>query len=127
MAAKVYAPPASVEQPEWSEYEVDGQFSIEAMRERDARYITELAAWVKSRPRSSADAGTVVSYPVADGAAQYMIMRLRPLELIHLPLGDAYRCTAIFERGLTAQDIKAELAWRDRFAKLAAEQAGRKS
>jgi hypothetical protein len=110
MAAKVYAPPEGVEVPGWDEFMRDGKFSIEVMTERESRYLAELAAWLKTHGYAGELAGEVVRWGHADGCAQYMVMRLRPLMLIHLPLGDAYRKDAIFERGLTAADIREQVS-----------------
>lgn len=109
MGAKVYAPPESVKAPLFSEYERDGRFSMQAATERDQRYYDELRAWLKANGYTSPMAGKVVGWGHADGCAQYMVMGLRPLELIHLPLMDGYRKDAIFERGLTARDIRAHV------------------
>ena len=48
--------------------------------------------------------GEIIQQGVADGYAQYMVLSLRPLVLIHLPLGDAYQFQ--WDHRWTASDVK---------------------
>ncbi len=118
MSAKVYAPPESVPAPSMDDYYVNDRFSIEAMREADEGYLARLRAWLAEHGYRSPLAGGVVRWPFADGHAQYMVMSLRPLALIHLPLGDAWRMDVIFERGLTAADIRQQVERQRRLAEI---------
>ena len=52
-------------------------------------------------------AGKEVRFPVADGYARYMVLSLRPVELIHLDIEDGWNFQYV-ER-LTAADIKEKL------------------
>lgn len=49
--------------------------------------------------------GRVVKFPVADGYAEYMVVSMRPLVLMHLPIGYDFR----YIHRLTAEDIRSEL------------------
>lgn len=53
-------------------------------------FLARLIAWVKARNPGDAYAGTVVSWPYADGRAQYLVAAIKPVQLLHLPLGDAW-------------------------------------
>jgi len=39
--------------------------------------------------------GEIISFSVADGYAQYMVVSSRPLRLLHLPIGDAWEYIGI--------------------------------
>ena len=92
MSIKVYAPPAEMKAPEWNWKE-----------NREAKYLKDLKAWCKKNG-SGKDVGKEVQFPVADGAAVYVILSMKPCKLIHVPLGDAYNFPYI-ER-LTPVDIR---------------------
>jgi len=44
---------------------------------------------------------------MADGFAFYMVLSMRPLELMHIPLGDAYQFP--YANRLTAKDIESKI------------------
>jgi hypothetical protein len=50
--------------------------------------------------------GTVLSFPVADGKAMYLVQKTRPLTLQHIPFGDAWEIPAAHLRGLNMDDVK---------------------
>ena len=57
----------------------------------DNAYIEKLSEWCKKRNPNDPDyIGEVISFPVADGRALYMVAALKPLQLIHVEVGDAY-------------------------------------
>lgn len=66
-------------------------------------WLESLSQWCKVHG-SGKYAGEVVRDGVADGYAQYMVFSLRPLQLIHLPLGDAWESR--WAHCWTAADIK---------------------
>lgn len=43
-------------------------------------------------------------FPVADGYAEYMVASMKPLELVHIPLGDAWQFE--YAHRLTAKDVQ---------------------
>ena len=51
-------------------------------------------------------AGEIITTGVADGYAYYMVFGEKPLTLIHMPIGDAWRAGAIWERGLRIADAR---------------------
>lgn len=53
--------------------------------------------------------GGVVTFPVADGRAIYVVTKARPLTLQHVPLGDAYAIPAAYLRGLTLRDVRVNI------------------
>ena len=73
-------------------------------RENEKKFLKELKAYcIKRNPTESV--GEIISFPVADGKAMYMVASLiQPVQLIHLPLGDEYQFP--FVKRLTARDIR---------------------
>lgn len=54
-------------------------------------FLARLIAWAKARAGAEQEyAGAVVRWPYADGHAQYLVVATKPVQLIHLPLGDAW-------------------------------------
>lgn len=70
------------------------------------KYIADVKADLTSKGYKGELVGEVVSFPYADGAALYMVASLRPVALVHLPIGDAWRLSDAHERGLKAKDIR---------------------
>lgn len=54
-------------------------------------------------------AGEIFRWPMGDGNARYVVFRLKPLELIELPTGDAWRIPDVVARGLTAADVRKQI------------------
>lgn len=79
---------------------------------REDAYVAKLKEWARARYVGDM-VGEVIRTHVADGFAQYMIACYRPFALIHLPFGDCYRASPIWERGCKLQDAK-ELVERER-------------
>ena len=61
--------------------------------------------------------GALVSFPVGDGTAKYVVTSMRPLAMQHVPHGDSYRIPDAYIRGLRVEDIRKGLRfekfWRD--------------
>jgi hypothetical protein len=106
MAAKVFSTPTGIDAPDFGDAFVNGGYSINKESELRSEFLDKLRGWLKANKYTGPLAGKVVRWPIADGYAEYMVVSLRPLTLIHLPLGDAWRMPAPFERGLTAADIR---------------------
>ena len=68
--------------------------------------------------------GGLLSFPVADGYAYYLVRNNDPLTLQHVPFGDAWTIPTPYVRGLEPEDVIEQLARRRRFqAHLAAKRA----
>lgn len=93
---KIYSPPASIKVPEFNWED------IPAYENACKKFIDDLKEFCKSR-NNAEHVGEVIQFPVADGYAQYMVASLSPVELIHLPLMDAWEFQYV-ER-LTKKDI----------------------
>jgi len=95
---KIYNVPSSIKVPSWN-----FKNSREDNEKADEKFIKELRDFVLSRKKGK-DVGEIVQFQVADGYARYMVASLRPLELIHIPLDDAYEYAYVHR--LTAKDIQ---------------------
>jgi hypothetical protein len=93
---KIYSAPDGIEIPK-----LDFK-NVKAYEEDCKRFEQELRDFcIKRNP--SEHVGEIISFPVADGKAQYMVAALSPIELIHLPLWDGYEFE--FAHRLTKKDI----------------------
>ena len=115
--ATIYSAPDGFEPPRWEQ-----NISWKEMEEKEAHYIVKLAAYARKQLRAPDPIiGKVVRFPFADGYAQYMVWKLRPLELVHLDLGDGWNIPAAHARGLKVSDIREmvgrEEAWSLLFSK----------
>jgi hypothetical protein len=90
--ADIFAPPAELGPvPEITAFidATDG-YNHDAYMKAEAAFVENVKEWAKEQG-SGKYAGEEVSFPVADGAARYVILSLRPVQLIHLPVGDAWQ------------------------------------
>ena len=94
--AKVYTAPDDFKTPSLS-------FSkINEYQPAWDKYEADLKAWcIKRNP--SEHVGEIISFPVADGSALYMVAALKPVELIHLEYLDGYSFQ--YANRLKASDI----------------------
>src|SRR5213075_1881759 len=111
--AVVYAPPASVTLPDFDQFlrsGPNGSFDTGGCDKAWNDAIAKLA--VLARQNDSSDlVGQVIGFPVADGSAQYMVWKQKPLQLIHLPIGDAYSISEAEARGLRVADVRRMVAF----------------
>lgn len=107
MAAKVYAAPSSIVEPRWSNPDSPGNgYDREWYDQENERYEADIKTWLLSQGWTGPYAGELIHFPVADGSADYMVAKLRPLTLIHMNWGDAWNADRILMNGLTAADVK---------------------
>ena len=96
--ATIYAPPSEVPVP---------GFNLDTWQEDHKRFIDALRAWCQQH-NAAPETGEIIRFQVADGYAQYMIYSLKPVKLVHIPLGgDAY--TFPYINRLTAADVRKEV------------------
>ena len=100
---KIYSAPKEIKEPEMH---VNGKFDYDAYMKEIERYRGEVSAFCKKHGKGTY-AGKIISFPVADGQACYVILSLKPVELIHLADGDAWDFQ--YAHRLTASDIKEEV------------------
>lgn len=113
--AKVYKAPLGFEVPEIH--------PTSDWQQQEARYVESLATEARRHSANNGLVGEVVRFHVVDGYAQYMVWSTKPLELIHLELGDCWKIPEAHARGLNLTDIR-NMVERDKaWAKLMAEKA----
>lgn len=97
--AKVYSHPDEIKVPEhnWADD------SVLDMQKKDAAFLAELKAWCQKRNPNQEHVGEVLYFPMGDGYAQYMVAAISPVQLIHIPLGDAWSFQ--YANKLTKKDV----------------------
>ena len=113
--AKIFRAPETIKTPSFSKFIINGKFDRLAYDKAEQDYLAELKAMLVNR-KNGKNVGEVVQFPCADSYAQYMVASMRPLELVHVPLGDAWDYPYI-ER-LTATDIQNKIDQTKALAKL---------
>jgi hypothetical protein len=80
----------------------------------EKQWIEDLEDWVRGQFGVGKYIGRTLRFPVADGEAIYMVMRLSPrVELIHLPLMDAYEFG--YAHLMTASEVKKQIDAKDKW------------
>lgn len=98
-------------------------FSIETWQEDEAAYIQRLADRATMNGLNPL-LGKIIRWQRADGYASYMVWQTKPLQLIHLQLGDAYSVEEALIRGLRLADVRAMIEREDRLRALFAKKDG---
>ena len=78
------------------------------------RFKDELREFLVKR-NPSEYVGEIISFPVADSSAEYMVAALKPIQLVHIPLWDAWHYE--YAHRLTAKDIKEKIDSKKAFDK----------
>lgn len=82
---KVYATPVPFGEPNYKNYDHKAEES------RVQEHQKKLAEWLKSKGYNGKYSGKIISFPVGDGGAQYMLADGKKSFLIHLPYWDSYQ------------------------------------
>lgn len=98
--AKLLKMPDGVRTPE-----IETSMSFEAMLAAEDKFIKKLREVLRKRCPDSL-VGAIVGTPVADGRAVYMVATEKPLQLVHVPVGDAWHADPVWIRGLKLSDIR---------------------
>jgi hypothetical protein len=96
--AIIYSVLTDIPQPSWK---VKNSHS-ENLKAED-EYIDKLKEVLKKRYPNQEHVGELIRFQVADGYAMYLIVSLKPVALMHLPLGDAWDFQ--YAHRLTKKDI----------------------
>lgn len=87
MSAKIYSAFETVKVPRFS---FGMEQSVEDYHKANEDYIQKLRDRLAEYGYKGKNAGEVIKFQVADGYAQYMVISMRPLQLMHIPIIDAY-------------------------------------
>ena len=109
MSATIYAAPEEFQQPKLD------FLNFAKYQKEEEEYLEKLQAYCKENSDSKY-AGEIVRIPHADSSANYMVASLRPLELIHIPTGDAW--DSPLAELLTAKKVKEMIDGEKKMAKL---------
>jgi hypothetical protein len=90
-------------------FDLDANEDINEYLKRTDALLQALEAEFEKQPEGTVK-GAIVSFPYADGSAMYLVQRVRPLTLQHIPYGDAWQIPAAHIRGLTLEDIEQNIA-----------------
>lgn len=112
---KVYSCPDEVAfgEPDFANYD----HAKEVAREEE--HTERLKAWLIANGAKGPKTGAIVSFPVGDGRALYMLADGPRSYLVHLPYGDGYqyRDVKFLPKAEILRRIKADEAFGDIFAK----------
>lgn len=117
MPAKIYSVPDELvmSQPEYADF----LHNWDALRKAETEWVGKVQQWAKENSKSGDEIiGEIWRYPIADGYAQYVILNIKPLELIHLPIGDQWQIGDIVRRGLRVTDVRATIQRNKRLEEL---------
>ena len=108
--AKIYNVPKEVKVPtmDWN--------NIEQYDKDCNQFKQDLKDFIVANGNKGKNVGKIVSYQVADGHAEYMVVSMKPLGLVHLPLGDAYEFG--FMHLMTSDEIEKKLHQQEVMTKL---------
>lgn len=82
--ATIYSPPGQIPVPELD-------FANFSNYEKECKeYKSKLKEFLLKNNKGK-HIGEIIRFPVADGYAEYMVASMKPVQLIHLPLGDAWQ------------------------------------
>jgi hypothetical protein len=85
----------------------------------EAEWVAKFKAWALERNPDQDGVGEELQFPVADGYARYIVLSIKPIQLVHLPLGDGYHSPGV--NRLTARGVREHIASRKRMAMFFAE------
>lgn len=94
VAPPIEAPPLSIETWRQDEEEYIAKLRSAATMANDGEYVGEIVKWQRG-----------------DGYAVYMVWSERPLEVMHLAIGDAWTAEPSLIRGLRLADVKQQVEW----------------
>jgi hypothetical protein len=100
--AKIFSVPKEIKEPKFSldQTRADHDKDVE-------RYKNECRELIKKNGWTGKHSGEIISYQVADGFAQYMVVSVRPVQLLHLSYGDGYRFE--MESKIDAKEIERKI------------------
>lgn len=99
---KIFSAPEQFKKPEYPAYQDFDKYQAAC-----DKYIADIKAWAKSQNPTCPESGKEITFPVADGRARYIVVSLKPVQLIHDDTGDAWHFQ--YAHRLTAADVRKEI------------------
>lgn len=109
MSATIYSSPKKIKSPDYS-----GDFKTE-----ENRYLKEVKSFLSQRGCKGKNFGEVIKFPVADGYAEYMVISMKPLKLMHLDIMDGYNFQ--YAHLMTAKEVQQNVDQQKSMAKFFAD------
>lgn len=104
MSAKIYSAFKELTVPTFS---FGNGASVEDYNKANDQYIQDMKAMLIEHGYKGKNSGEVIKFPVADGHALYMVISMRPLELMHIPIVDAWDFQ--YAHLLTAKEVNTQI------------------
>jgi len=101
--AKIYSAPKEVEVPKIN----FTNFNRKEQDEKDEKYLKDLESYLREHGYDKKNVGEIIRFPVADGHAMYMVASMKPVQLIHIPLWDAWDFE--YAHLLTAKEVQLKI------------------
>lgn len=98
--ATVYRAPSSLPLP---------VFNPTTWREDEEKYLRALADLARAQAPGEELVGELIRFPRGDGHAVYMVWQRKPLQLVWIEIGDAWRVEDALIRGLRLADVEAKV------------------
>ena len=83
----------------------NGRLNFGALNDAEDKWLEELQKALRQKRKGDA-IGTIMRWGVADGNAQYIVVKQKPLMLSHIEVGDAYAVPYMMIRGCRLSDIR---------------------
>jgi hypothetical protein len=96
--AKIFNPPTEIKEPSL-DFSKIGEY-----KEGCNQFKKILKDWLVMRNPKGKNVGEIIRFQVADGYAEYMVASMKPVELVHIPLGDAWNFQ--YAHLLTAKEVQ---------------------
>ncbi len=106
--AKIYGGVQGIRKPTFTK-------DWQGWEKRTETYVQKIKDYAKANSKCP-EAGKEIHFSVADGKACYIVLSLKPVELIHLDVYDGYNFQYVHR--LTAADVRAEIKRDEAVAKL---------
>jgi len=91
--ATIYSAPEEIAKPVVSYAGLNSKNAndiINGHQKAEADYIEKLKAWCKKNSKGRKNVGELIKIQHADSYALYIVFDMKPLELIHVPVGDEW-------------------------------------
>jgi hypothetical protein len=103
MAATIYSVPEEINVPEIN----FSNFNRTEYEKKCKQFEKDCITYLNDLGYAGKNVGEIISFPVADGKARYMVISMRPLQLLHLPLDDAWEFEYV--NNLTSKDVQEKI------------------
>ena len=108
---KIYSTPKEIQEPVFNFKDIKGS------NEKEAKYIQEVKDWCKSHSTEKTEyVGEIITIPHADSFACYIVFKTKPVQLIHLQIGDGWNSP--YADLLTTKRVKVMIESDRKLAKL---------